>query len=244
MKYNTNILRVEAIVFDIGDTLIGATNIAQKSLNTSAEFLLSKGVINNKNEFVKKYIAVDKTIQGPKINHLFSDVLIISQAMKEYGADCSLQNIEYFLATYRDNVRKKIRKNKRMIELFEKLNSLSFKLGVITDGSTTEQTEQLHRIGILDKISSCVTSEFLNLEKPNKIMFEKALEELNISKPINAVMVGNDLVRDIKGAKDAGMKAILVTKYIPCQDKKLTIKPDIVINSVYELPICLEYKKK
>jgi len=244
MKNSDKKLKVEAIIFDIGDTLIDATLIAQKSLEATAEILRVKGLIHINQKFIDKYLEVDKTIQGPNVNHLFSDVSIIRKVLQAYGTDFSLQNIEFFLANYRDNVRRRIRKNKGMIDLFDNLKKSSFKLGVLTDGSTTEQTEQLHRLGILDKISSCITSEYLNIEKPNQLMFEKSLEELQISKPTDAVMVGNDLVRDIKGAKDFGMRTILVTKYIQFSTRVSNIKPDITVNSVYELPTCLEYKGK
>ncbi|MDR1197834.1 MAG: HAD-IA family hydrolase [Prevotellaceae bacterium] len=65
---------------------------------------------------------------------------------------------------------------------------------------------------VLDCIDEAVTSQELQVEKPDIMMFSIVLSRLNC-KPENAIMVGDDIIRDINGANKAGMTAVLLTKY-------------------------------
>jgi len=73
--------------------------------------------------------------------------------------------------------------------------------------------------------------------KPSESFFRLALDDLGL--PADRVaMVGDDLVSDIGGAQAAGMKGILVKtgKYREEFVAGSDIKPDLVIESVAELP--------
>jgi phospholysine phosphohistidine inorganic pyrophosphate phosphatase len=80
------------------------------------------------------------------------------------------------------------------------------------------------------------SSESEVLGKPSLAFYESALGLLN-AKAKNAIMVGDDIVGDIEGAQKAGMRAILVKtgKYRE-QDVKGDIKPDVVLDSIANLP--------
>ena len=66
--------------------------------------------------------------------------------------------------------------------------------------------------------------------------FESALGLLN-AEANNAIMIGDDIVGDIEGAQKAGIPAILVKtgKYRE-QDLSGDIKPDVVLDSIANLP--------
>jgi len=68
--------------------------------------------------------------------------------------------------------------------------------------------------------------------KPSKDFFHLACKSLNV-KPNQAVMIGDDIESDIKGAKDANLRAFLVKsgKYNP-SDLEKGIKPDKVLESI------------
>jgi putative hydrolase of the HAD superfamily len=61
-------------------------------------------------------------------------------------------------------------------------------------------------------------------------------------KPSEAIYLGNDTLRDIKGANDSGMKSILVMTQYGNKDTSLA-KPDYVINRIDELYKILEELK-
>ncbi len=72
--------------------------------------------------------------------------------------------------------------------------------------------------------------------KPAVPFFMAAVERLRLP-PNEIVMVGDDIVTDIAGAQQAGLKSLLVRtgKFRP-SDLEGSITPDAVLNSVRELP--------
>lgn len=77
--------------------------------------------------------------------------------------------------------------------------------------------------------------------KPTAAYFESALAELH-STPSEAVMVGDDLEADIGGAKQIGMRGVLVRtgKFRPAALEEADPQPDAVIDSIADLPAWIE----
>ena len=77
--------------------------------------------------------------------------------------------------------------------------------------------------------------------KPTAAYFEAALADLD-STPSEAVMVGDDVEADIGGAKQVGMRGVLVRtgKFRPAALKEADPQPDAVIGSIAELPAWIE----
>ncbi|HLI71437.1 MAG TPA: TIGR01458 family HAD-type hydrolase [Ktedonobacteraceae bacterium] len=75
------------------------------------------------------------------------------------------------------------------------------------------------------------------LGKPNRAFFEQALFSLGIP-AAEAVMVGDDLENDIRGAQQAGLRAILVTTGKHGNDSPLLehVHPDAILPSIAALP--------
>jgi HAD superfamily hydrolase (TIGR01458 family) len=79
------------------------------------------------------------------------------------------------------------------------------------------------------------------LGKPSPLYFDAALEALG-AEPELAWMVGDDIDADIAGAQRHGMRTALVRtgKFRPDDLERSGVVPDIVVNSVAELPEWLE----
>jgi HAD superfamily hydrolase (TIGR01458 family) len=77
--------------------------------------------------------------------------------------------------------------------------------------------------------------------KPSPMYFEAALEALD-AEPKLTWMVGDDIEADIAGAQRYGMRTALVRtgKFRPDDLERSGIAPDIVVNSLAELPDWLE----
>lgn len=76
----------------------------------------------------------------------------------------------------------------------------------------------------------------VTLGKPARAFFEAALEHLGIA-AVDAIMVGDDIRSDIRGAQDAGLRALLVRtgKFRPL-DLEDGPEPDAVLDSIADLP--------
>ncbi len=72
--------------------------------------------------------------------------------------------------------------------------------------------------------------------KPSKDFFDLALTSFD-EKPETAIMIGDDIVSDIQGAQNAGIKAILVkTGKYRAQDLQGDVNPDTILESIADLP--------
>lgn len=71
--------------------------------------------------------------------------------------------------------------------------------------------------------------------KPGRVFFERALEDLGLS-PGEAAMVGDDLHLDVAGAQGAGLLGVLVEGGRSRSEKDSAIRPDLLLESVAQLP--------
>ncbi|XP_032047467.1 phospholysine phosphohistidine inorganic pyrophosphate phosphatase isoform X1 [Aythya fuligula] len=71
--------------------------------------------------------------------------------------------------------------------------------------------------------------------KPAKAFFESALAEMGVP-PQEAIMIGDDIVSDVGGAQQCGMRAVQVRtgKYRPCDENHPQVKPDAYVNNLAE----------
>lgn len=85
---------------------------------------------------------------------------------------------------------------------------------------------------LLPFIDVLVISSEVGLTKPHPAIFEAALRSLQIS-PSEAVFVGDTPLADIKGAKDAGMRAVLTHQFRQADPGEH--QPDLIIRRPKEI---------
>ncbi len=96
-------------------------------------------------------------------------------------------------------------------ETLEVLGSLRGRvaLGLVTNGAEPLQRAKLVRAGIDGAFDTVVVSEVVGVGKPSPEPFEVAIRALGVD-PAEVAMVGNDLDRDIAGARAAGIRPIWI----------------------------------
>ena len=85
-----------------------------------------------------------------------------------------------------------------------------YKLGLVTnfpDGSTARQV--FNKFDFSSIFDSIVVSGDVGFRKPNRLLFDVALSQLN-SAPEFAVMIGDTFEADVLGARGAGIKSVLI----------------------------------
>lgn len=113
---------------------------------------------------------------------------------------------------------------------------------LVTNGSSGYQREKLRATGIETRFHAVVISEEVGYSKPQKAIFERALRDVSVPAQ-EAVMVGDNVEKDILGAKLAGIRGILVRrrpeKEKDCEKSLRGLngqaRPDAVIHSLGEL---------
>ncbi|MFH1076464.1 MAG: HAD family hydrolase [Pseudomonadota bacterium] len=112
--------------------------------------------------------------------------------------------------------------------------ALDYKLGIISDAQNLFVMHELKLLGIFDLFDAMVVSNEFGYRKPDPRIFGNCLKELGIGAD-NAVFVGNDMYRDIFGAKQVGMKTIFFSTQYGAKEYN-NIRPDRIIQGYYELP--------
>ena len=79
-------------------------------------------------------------------------------------------------------------------------------VAIVTNGATVTQKGRLARSPIRDAISGMVISEEAGVSKPRPEIFLMALEPLGVE-PRDALMIGDGVNSDIRGANNAGIDA-------------------------------------
>ena len=83
----------------------------------------------------------------------------------------------------------------------------NYPLHIITNGFSEIQSTKLSSSEILHYFQSIVTSELAGHKKPSKEIFEYALQQNNLQ-PHQVIMVGDNLITDMGGAKNALLDTI------------------------------------
>lgn len=102
--------------------------------------------------------------------------------------------------------------------------------------------ELLRRDGVLDLFDARVWSSDLEFTKPHREAFLAAMSAVGVTDPADCVYVGDRMYDDVHGAKEVGMRAVLIPNSdIPAsQLVAVDTKPDAVVRRLSELPAVLE----
>ncbi|MDR9456387.1 MAG: YjjG family noncanonical pyrimidine nucleotidase [Salegentibacter sp.] len=88
----------------------------------------------------------------------------------------------------------------------------NYQLHIITNGFEEVQHKKLHNSGISKFFATVTTSEEAGVKKPHSLIFETALNKAS-ALPSKSLMIGDNLVADVKGAQDFGMSTIYFDYY-------------------------------
>jgi len=109
-----------------------------------------------------------------------------------------------------------------------------FLLGLVTSGNSHRVRRQLREFRLRQVFSACICSEDAPRRKPHPAPLELALRRLR-TRPETCVYVG-DTPDDIEMARRAGVRAIAVLGPFPTHDRLRAVRPDVVLDSIAELP--------
>jgi len=97
-----------------------------------------------------------------------------------------------------------------MADLLRGLRERAVPLGLVADTRDGTYRNVLGMHGLMDVFDAFAISDHVGVEKPNRRIFEHALEQLGIAEADRGAvaMVGNNLARDIRGANALGLIGI------------------------------------
>lgn len=115
-------------------------------------------------------------------------------------------------------------------EILEYLRDKNYAMHLITNGFDTIQHSKLASSNLRHFFTEVITSENSNSLKPNKEIFDFAMNRCNTT-PEECIMIGDNLDADIAGAMNAGLDTIFVNHL----HKEADIEPTYIIHHLKEL---------
>lgn len=118
---------------------------------------------------------------------------------------------------------------------------LKYKLAIITNADPVIQREKLQTCGISEYVDAIVISGEQPYPKPHPSIFHTACSHLGVL-PEECIMVGDDLMADVQGGINAGVKATVWVKNESLQKSTSGYSsPDFTIDTVQDLPSVLAH---
>ncbi len=119
---------------------------------------------------------------------------------------------------------------------------VDYRLAIVTDAQSSYAAPELRAVGIADYFNPIVISGDHGYRKPDRRLFLSASETLNV-KPENTVFVGNDMYRDVYGAKQAGMNMVYFASNQGDKEPH-GAEPDYIIYEFPQLLQAIEFFKR
>ena len=235
---------IKAVFFDINGTLIDIlTNEGNDTFRVTANYLRMLGVTLRQEEIRKLYFELNRAQRAaspeeyPEFDarKIFSDILE-KHSSKELSEKQCRQLGETVSGVFRSASLYQLELYPGVRQVLDELKE-KYILAAVTDGQSQGARSEICMTGLDKYFESVIISGDQGFRKPDLRMFTPALDRLNL-KPEEVIFVGNDIFRDISGAKNAGLKAILFKSNQG--DHKLDgVVPDCTINSFDELPAAI-----
>ncbi|MBS7636279.1 HAD family hydrolase [Candidatus Bathyarchaeota archaeon] len=239
-------MQVKAVLFDLFDTLLlveGGNAFYTPCLQKLHKFLTENGVDAPFEKFMKVYFEVrdalyaeaDKNLEEPHFN------IRVWKTLQRLGYNYELSDDVVTKATecFAQEFMKYVSLDENAVDVLQWLHG-KYKLGIVSNFAIPECIwKLLEKYNLKKFFDVIIISAEVNKRKPSPEIFQKTLKSLNVASH-EAVFVGDTPSMDIEGAKNVGMKAILIIRRTSVTDTpkptSATIKPDITVKSLKELP--------
>jgi len=218
---------LKAILFDLDNTLIDFMRFKRETARAAARAMVKKGLPDTQAEIYRKIFEIYDQY-GIEYQKTFYKVIFPYKL--EIGKAERIQQaaiIAYLKRKF--SVLKPYPSVKPILKILKKRS----KIGIVTDAPRNKAWQRLVLCGLDDIFDVVVTTDDAGKKKPHKAPFNIALSKLKV-KTSEALFVGDNVDRDMAGAKRLGMKTCLA-EYGADRRKVKRVKPDYRIKDFKEI---------
>jgi putative hydrolase of the HAD superfamily len=210
---------IRAVAFDVNGTLVRilADDGEERIYRAAAHFLTYQGIDLHRQELREIYFQFMKEQfrASPEQYPEFDAVGIWRSIIEAHGTDFTralptgkLQQMPLFLAEMcRGISRRQLGLYPYVCEMLDVLRA-HYPLAIVTDAQSMYARAELHKVGLLGYFDPIVISGDYGYRKPDRRLFQLALDGMGVAAG-NALYVGNDMYRDIYGARQAGLTTVM-----------------------------------
>lgn len=205
-----NFIGVRGVLLDIDNTIyhyLSCHNYALDILLSQLSIITSENKQEVKEEFLRSRKKVNKHLHGTASSH--SRFLYIQHTLEFFLGKSAFSHTLKMEKLYWDSFLSKMILDENAISFINQCKKKHIPICCVTDLTTEIQFKKIVKLNIEDKINFIVTSEEAGTEKPNKLIFDLALEKIKL-KYKDVIMIGDSTSKDILGAEKLGIKSYLV----------------------------------
>ncbi|QWI19807.1 HAD family hydrolase [Bacillus wiedmannii] len=215
----------KAMLFDLDDTLLDRDKAVDNLFLLVLEKCYEDVSDTVKNNMLQKFKEYDKREYG-----ISNKTIVLESLFDEFAPIYRLPH-NYIQDFWNENFPTCFSIDQNTIHFLNHIKS-HFKIGIITNGSTHRQKAKIINTNLNNYFDTIIISEEVGLSKPDKRIFELALNKLNVQ-PEDVLFIGDDLEKDIAGPQNANIKGVW---FNPQKIKNTTqIQPYAEINTLDSL---------
>ena len=189
---------IKAIIFDIDNTLLDFMTMKSNAINAAVIGMIKNGLNIEKDQAVKQIFDIYNT-KGYEHQEVLNEFIINTKGTIDYRM-LAAGIVEYKIAK-----ESSLSLYPGVKDTLINLSNFGLKLGVLSDAPSREAWIRLYILNIHKIFNEVVTFDDTGFHKPAKEPFIKIKELLDVNYN-ECLMVGDWPERDIKGAKQFGMK--------------------------------------
>jgi putative hydrolase of the HAD superfamily len=210
---------IRAVAFDVNGTLVRIMTDEgmEQIFRSAAHFLTYQGIDLHRHQVRELYFGTLREQQrtSPEEHPEFDAVGIWRRIIDGNATDFTrtlpagkLEQIPLFLAEMSRGIsRERLGLYPHVREVLDVLRE-RYPLALVTDAQSAYTRGELHKVGLLDYFDPIVISGDHGYRKPDRRLFQFALDGMGVAAE-NALYIGNDMHRDIFGAREAGMPTVM-----------------------------------
>ncbi|MGG1850466.1 HAD family hydrolase [Bacillus wiedmannii] len=213
------------MLFDLDDTLLDRDKAVDNLFLLVLEKCYEDVSDTVKNNMLQKFKEYDKREYG-----ISNKTIVLESLFDEFAPIYRLPH-NYIQDFWNENFPTCFSIDQNTIHFLNHIKS-HFKIGIITNGSTHRQKAKIINTNLNNYFDTIIISEEVGLSKPDKHIFELALNKLNVQ-PEDVLFIGDDLEKDIAGPQNANINGVW---FNPQKIKNTTqIQPYAEINTLDSL---------
>lgn len=240
---------IRAVVFDVNGTLvkIRTDDGMRQIFRAVAHFLTYQGIHLHHDEVQDLYFGLMKKQlrSSPQRYPEYDAVDIWRTILDAHRTEFTdtlpkekLEQLPLFLAEMTRGIsRRRLGLYPHTRKILDVLHRI-YPLAIVTDAQSGYVRGELHKVGLLNYFNPIVISGDHGFSKPDPRLFQIALDQMDVTSE-HALFVGDNLHRDILGARQIGMTTVLFNpKPIPAVHQECT--PHHTITDLRELLTILQ----
>lgn len=194
---------IKSVVFDLDDTLYNSTALSESARRAALKAMINEGLDIDLKKGYEDLMRIVKRY-GSNYSEHFNRFLEEKLGYVDYkflaSGVIAYHNTKFaYIRPFDDTI-------PTLIELVKRKK----KLGIVTNGVSVKQWEKILRLGLEHFFEFVIISSEVKYEKPSSKIYEIALERLDL--PPEEVLMADNKIEDLKGAKDVGMKTVLIAR--------------------------------